>query len=114
VQLQRLRAYHEKQQTGRNAAGRKLAVAPIATGLRQDGQSYAAVLEGKAQCENRLKLKAPMFPDTCKRAHVCLHAAISLQGDDTLEGSALAVLGSKPSAGYGGDAVRDGRPILWQ
>lgn len=47
MQLQRLRAYHEKQQIGRNAVGRKPAVAPIATGLRRDGLSYAAVLEGK-------------------------------------------------------------------
>jgi hypothetical protein len=48
VQLQRLSAYHEKQQARRNAAGRKPAVAPIAIGLRRDGQSYVAVQEGKS------------------------------------------------------------------
>jgi hypothetical protein len=47
VQLQKLTAYHAKQQAGGIVAWRKYDAAPKTTGLRREGQSYAAVLGGK-------------------------------------------------------------------
>jgi hypothetical protein len=47
VHLQKLTAYHAKQQVGGIVAGRKYDATPKSTGLRREGQSYAVVLGGK-------------------------------------------------------------------
>jgi hypothetical protein len=47
VQLQKLTTYHAKQQASGTAAGRKTDIAPKVFGLRQEAQSYAAVLGGQ-------------------------------------------------------------------